>query len=227
MLSKIEPLLLGFSAFLFAYSLDQSTQPLYCLFVGTSVFLYYVIPRKPQSIWIYLSLALFLFLILHFGNYYIPFPFLIPLVLFSVLYPWLREITSVKTPIIALSWTFIMMSAWTQILDFETLIKATVLFLFFLVLAVSSDVKDRHNDAPSLGTIPQIIPWYLLRWALLCLLLILILLIWIWVPQWTLGVVFFSLFSSFFILKNWKQPFALPLDPGLLLFALGNLIDYL
>jgi hypothetical protein len=146
------------------------------------------------------------------------------LVVFTFFYPWLREISRIKTPIIALSWTLIMISAWNETGGRLWLLKAAVLFLFFMVLAISSDVKDRHIDPPSLGTLPQDIPWYVLRWMLLIFICLLSALTWLWVPHWGLGVAFFSLFSWFMLMKNWKQPTALPLDPGLLLFALGNLL---
>ncbi len=226
MQSKIESLFLGFSAFLLAYSLDQTSEPWYCLAIGFSVFIYYVIPRTPRTIWIYLSLALVFFLILSLSHYKIPFLILFPLILLSFFYPWLREIPRIKTPIIALSWTLIMISACNETGGSSWLLKAAVLFLLFMVLAISSDVKDRHIDPPSLGTLPQVIPWYVLRWMLLSFIFLLSALTWFWVPHWGLGAAFFSLFSWFMLMKNWKQPMVLPLDPGLLLFALGNLLDH-
>ncbi len=195
--------------------------------IGFSVFVYYVFPRTPKFIWIYIGLAIIFFIILRLNHYKIPFLVLFPLVLLSFFYPWLREIPRIKTPIIALSWTLIMISAWKESGgSLPWILKAAVLFLLFMVLAISSDVKDRHIDPPSLGTLPQVIPWYVLRWMLLSFILLLSALTWLWVPHWDLGVAFFGLFSWFMLMKNWKQPIILPLDPGLLLFALGNLLDH-
>ena len=225
MQSKIEAVFLGFAAFLLSYSLDRTSELWYCMVIGFSVFVYYVFPRTPKSIWIYIGLAIIFFIILRLNHYEIPLLVLFPLLLLSIFYPWLRSIPSIKTPIIALSWTLIMISAWNETGGSLWILKAAVLFLLFMVLAISSDVKDRHVDSPSLGTLPQIIPWSVLRWMLLGVVFLLGALTQLWVPHWSLGMAFFGLFSSFMLFRNWKHPLRLPLDPGLLLFALGNLLD--
>jgi hypothetical protein len=99
-----------------------------------------------------------------------------------------------------------------------------ILLLVFSFLAIASDVNDRETDPDGMLTIPQVTPWPILRWVLLSALPVLVLITFLFVPNWLVGIVFFNIFSSVRLFKNWERPDTLELDPGLLLFAIGNLL---
>ncbi|MFM7594998.1 MAG: hypothetical protein ACKO4Y_02345 [Flavobacteriales bacterium] len=46
----------------------------------------------------------------------------------------------------------------------------------------------------------------------------------LFVPPLQLGSILFGVFAMYAIVKSWQYPNKFDLDPGLLLFALGNLI---
>jgi uncharacterized membrane protein YadS len=117
-----------------------------------------------------------------------------------------------------------MVSAISGIKGMTFISNAFVLFLVFCFLAIASDVHDRNTDPDGLRTIPQVIPWPILRWVLLSVLAVLVIITIMFVPNWVFGMVLFSAFSSYILIKNWATPYTLEMDPCLLLFALGNLL---
>jgi len=220
---KLQQVLLGFSSFLLAYSLDKTSELWYAVMLGFAVFFYYFLPRKSMFMLGYLFLGGVVLVYMGTMNRSIFFPFLFAVIL-SVIYPWFRGIPRLKTLLIASSWTLFMISAITGIKGMTFSSNAFVLFLVFCFLAIASDVHDRDTDPNGLRTIPQVIHWTVLRWVLLSVLAVLVVITLIFVPNWVFGMVLFSAFSSYILIKNWATPYTLEMDPGLLLFALGNLL---
>jgi hypothetical protein len=104
------------------------------------------------------------------------------------------------------------------------LVSILVLLLLFGVLATAPDVKDSEIDSIRLKTLPQVMPWRVLRWVLFSIICVILGLTFFFLPNWLLGAIFFSAFSTYVLLRNWTIPISFDLDPGLLLFALGNLL---
>jgi Zn-dependent membrane protease YugP len=104
------------------------------------------------------------------------------------------------------------------------LVSCLVLLLVFGVLATASDVKDSEIDSIRLKTLPQVLPWHVLRWVLFSVIGVILGLTFFFLPNWLLGAIFFSAFSTYVLFRNWTMPISFDLDPGLLLFALGNLL---
>jgi hypothetical protein len=99
-----------------------------------------------------------------------------------------------------------------------------VLLFLFGVLAIASDVKDSEIDSIRLKTLPQVLPWNVLRWVLLSVFCVILGLTVFFLPNWLLGAILFSTFSTYVLFRNWTKPISFDLDPGLILFALGNLL---
>jgi hypothetical protein len=104
------------------------------------------------------------------------------------------------------------------------LVSCLVLLLVFGVLATASDVKDSEIDSIRLKTLPQVLPWNVLRWVLFSIICVILGLTFFFLPNWVMGAILFSTFSTYVLFSNWNMPRRFDLDPGLLLFALGNLL---
>jgi hypothetical protein len=104
------------------------------------------------------------------------------------------------------------------------LASCLVLLLLFGVLATASDVNDSEIDSIRLKTLPQVLPWRVLRWVLFSIICVILGLTFFFLPNWLLGAILFSAFSTYVLFRNWNMPISFDLDPGLLLFALGNLL---
>lgn len=220
---KSTHILLGLSTFLFAYSLNQTTDLWYIILLGIAVVVYYSFPRTSVIMWAYLLFGLCLVLTLTWtSNRVLVFPLLCAMVL-TITYPWFREIPWMKTPIIASSWTMFMGSIMSTSVALN-LVSCLVLFLLFGVLATASDVKDREIDPIRLKTLPQVLPWPILRWVLFSVISAMLGLTFFLLPNWLLGAILFTAFSTYVLVRNWNMPRVFDLDPGLLLFALGNLL---
>ena len=220
---KSTHILLGLSTFLFAYSLNQTTDLWYIILLGIAVVVYYSFPRTSVIMWAYLLFGLCLVLTLTWtSNRVLVFPLLCAMVL-TITYPWFREIPWMKTPIIASSWTMFMGSIMSTSVALN-LVSCLVLFLLFGVLATASDVKDREIDPIRLKTLPQVLPWPILRWVLFSVISTMLGLTFFLLPNWLLGAILFTAFSTYVLVRNWNMPRVFDLDPGLLLFALGNLL---
>ena len=220
---KSTHILLGLSTFLFAYSLNQTTDLWYIILLGIAVVVYYSFPRTSVIMWGYLLLGLCLVLTLTWtSNRVLVFPLLCAMVL-TITYPWFREIPWMKTPIIASSWTMFIGSVMSTS-EALNLVSCLVLFLLFGVLATASDVKDREIDPIRLKTLPQVLPWPILRWVLFSVIGAMLCLTFFLLPNWLLGAILFTAFSTYVLVRNWNMPRVFDLDPGLLLFALGNLL---
>lgn len=220
---KSTHILLGLSTFLFAYSLNQTTDLWYIILLGIAVVVYYSFPRTSVIMWAYLLFGLCLVLTLTWtSNRVLVFPLLCAMVL-TITYPWFREIPWMKTPIIASSWTMFMGSIMSTSVALN-LVSCLVLFLLFGVLATASDVKDREIDPIRLKTLPQVLPWSILRWVLFSVISTMLGLTFFLLPNWLLGAILFTAFSTYVLVRNWNMPRVFDLDPGLLLFALGNLL---
>lgn len=216
---KSTHILLGLSTFLFAYSLNETTKLWYTILLGIAVVVYYSFPRTSVMMRVYVLFGLCLVLTwICTSNRILVFPFLCAMVL-TISYPWFREIPWMKTPIIASSWT-LFMSASTAL----NLVSIMVLLLLFGVLATASDVKDRETDPIRLKTIPQVLTWPILRWVLFSVIGIMLGLTFLFLHNWLLGAILFSAFFTSVMIRNWNMPKDFDLDPGLLLFALGNLL---
>jgi hypothetical protein len=220
---KLQHVLLGFSAFLLAYSLDNTSEVWYAVMLGFAVFLYYCLPRKTLFMVVYLFLGGCVALFIDTSNSGLVFLFLLAVIL-SVIYPWLRGIPRIKILIISFTWTLFMVRAIPGAKGLNLIFYTLILLLVFSFLAIASDVNDRETDPDGMLTIPQVTPWPILRWVLLSALPVLVLITFLFVPNWLVGIVFFNIFSSVRLFKNWERPDTLELDPGLLLFAIGNLL---
>ena len=220
---KLQHVLLGFSAFLLAYSLDKTSEGWYALILGVAVFFYYGFPRNPLIMVGYLFLGGGVSWFIETSNTGLVLLFLLAVIL-SVIYPWLRRIPWIKILIISSSWTLFMVRAIPDAMGVGLIPYALILLLVFALLAIISDVKDRDTDPNELRTIPQVISWPILRWGLLSVLPGLVFITVLFVPAWLVGIILFSVFSSFSLIRNWAKPNSLDLDPGLLLFAIGNLL---
>jgi hypothetical protein len=172
---------------------------------------------------VYLLFGLCLVLTLPWTAYHVlVFPLLFAIIL-TITYPWFREIPWAKTPIIASSWTMFMLSVMSTS-EALNLVSILVLLLLFGVLATASDVKDSEIDSIRLKTLPQVLPWNVLRWVLFSIICVILGLTFFFLPNWVLGAILFSAFSTYVLFSNWNMPRRFDLDPGLLLFALGNLL---
>jgi hypothetical protein len=218
---KSTHILLGFSTFLFAYSLNKTTDLWYPILLGFAVFVYYSFPRTSVIMRVYLLFGFCLVLTLPWTAYHV-FPLLFAIIL-TITYPWFREIPWAKTPIIASSWTMFMLSIMSTS-EALNLVSILVLLLLFGVLATASDVKDSEIDSIRLKTLPQVLPWNVLRWVLFSIICVILGLTFFFLPNWVLGAILFSAFSTYVLFSNWNMPRRFDLDPGLLLFALGNLL---
>ena len=222
---KSNHILLGFSTFLFAYSLNNTIDLWYAILLGSAVLVYYTFPRASLIMWVYLFFGLCLVLTFTWtASNVLVFPLLMAIIL-TITYPWFREIPWAKTPIIASSWTMFMLSSMSTPEEIN-LVSCLVLLLLFGVLATASDVKDSEFDSIRLKTLPQVLPWFVLRWVIFGIICLILGLTLFFLPNWLLGAIFFGAFSSFVLLRNWKIPRIFDLDPGLLLFALGNLLYF-
>lgn len=220
---RLQHVLLGFSAFLLAYSLDNTSEVWYAVMLGFAVFLYYSLPRKTLFMVVYLFLGGCVALFINTSNSGLFFLFLLAVIL-SVIYPWLRGIPRIKIFIISSTWTLFMVRAIPGTKGHNLIFYTLILLLVFSFLAIASDVNDRDTDPDGMLTIPQVIPWHTLRWVLLIALSGLVFFTFLFVPNWLGGIVFFSIFTGVRLLKNWNKPETLELDPGLLLLAVGNLL---
>jgi hypothetical protein len=220
---KSTHILLGFSTFLFAYSLNKTTDLWYAILLGFAVLVYYSFPRTSVIMRVYLLLGMCLVITLAWTAYHVlVFPLLFAIIL-TITYPWFRDIPWAKTPIIASSWTMFMLSVMSTS-EALNLVSILVLLLLFGVLATAPDVKDSEIDSIRLKTLPQVMPWRVLRWVLFSIICVILGLTFFFLPNWLLGAIFFSAFSTYVLLRNWTIPISFDLDPGLLLFALGNLL---
>lgn len=220
---KSTHILLGFSTFLFAYSLNKTSDLWFPILLGIAVFVYYSFPRTSVIMRVYLLFGFCLVLTLPWTAYHVlVFPLLFAIIL-TITYPWFREIPWAKTPIIASSWTMFMLSVMSTS-EALNLVSILVLLLLFGVLATASDVKDSEIDSIRLKTLPQVLPWNVLRWVLFSVICVILGLIFFFLPNWVLGAILFSAFSTYVLFSNWNMPRRFDLDPGLLLFALGNLL---
>lgn len=220
---KSNHILLGFSTFLFAHSLNKTSDLWFPILLGIAVFVYYSFPRTSVIMRVYLLFGLCLVLTLAWtANHVLLFPLLFAIIL-TITYPWFREIPWAKTPIIASSWTMFMLSVMSTS-EALNLVSILVLLLLFGVLATASDIKDSEIDSIRLKTLPQVMPWRVLRWVIFSIICVILGLTFFFLPNWLLGAIFFSAFSTYVLLRNWTIPISFDLDPGLLLFALGNLL---
>ena len=102
---KSNHILLGFSTFLFAYSLNNTIDLWYAILLGSAVLVYYTFPRASLIMWVYLFFGLCLVLTFTWtASNVLVFPLLMAIIL-TTTYPWFREIPWAKTPIIASSLT--------------------------------------------------------------------------------------------------------------------------
>jgi hypothetical protein len=220
---KLQHVLLGFSSFLLAYSLDKTSEVWYAVILGFAVFLYYFLPRKTLFMVVYLFLGGCVALFIDTSNSGLVFIFPLAVIL-SVIYPWLRGIPRIKILIISSTWTLFMVRAIPGVKGLNLISYTLILLLVFSFLAIASDVNDRDRDPDRLRTIPQVTPWPILRWVLLSALPVLVFVTFLFVPTWLVGIILFSAFSSYTLIRNWAKPYSLDMDPGLLLFAIGNLL---
>lgn len=220
---KLQHVLLGFSSFLLAYSLDNTSEVWYAVMLGFAVFLYYFLPRKTLFMVIYLFLGGCVTLFIDTSNSGLVYIFPLAVIL-SVIYPWLRGIPRIKMLIISSTWTLFMVRAIPGAKGLNLIFYTLILLLVFSFLAIASDVNDRDRDHDRLRTIPQVTPWQILRWVLLSALPVLVFVTFLFVPTWLVGIILFSAFSSYTLIRNWANPYSLDMDPGLLLFAIGNLL---
>lgn len=217
-------ILLGLSTFLFAYSLNEGTGFWYAFILGIAVFAYYSLPRKSVVMFVYLLLGLLVLVLLHWTSIYLQKSLFIGAIILAVLYPWLREIPWLKTPIIACTWTLFMGCAIASPTGSIGILSGLVLLLFFSILAVVSDINDKALDSSRMHTLPQVLPWPKLRWVLVLSIGFMAGIAVLFVPTLQLGSILFGVFAMYTIVKSWHYPNKFDLDPGLLLFALGNLI---
>jgi len=185
---KSTHILLGFS--------NKTTDLWYAILLGFAVFVYYSFPRTSVIMRVYLLLGMCLVITLAWtANHVHVFPLLFAIIL-TITYPWFREIPWAKTPIIASSWTMFMLSVMSTS-EALNLVSCLVLLLVFGVLATASDVKDSEIDSIRLKTLPQVMPWNVLRWVLFSIIYVILGLTFFFLPNWLLGAILFSAFSTY------------------------------
>lgn len=227
-LSLTKTFLLSFSTGLFLCFFSQQKQLVYPCLASFCVFVYYadrikILPKTVVGLLLLIGSALFsvtgilsVYSLIHLALAALAAFFYTRQDKFSM-----REVPHLKAYYIALVWSLVGLGAKPLSFPFAYLIHALSLFVFFFILAVASDVKDREADPKRLKTFPQVYPWNILRASFVALMAVDCIAVCFWAPSLTGGMTFAGLFISVKCLRHTKPPTSVDLDLALLCFAVG------